>query len=226
MFQTFVGPNNVRFNDPNLKPEQVNSAELVAQKQFEKAFVRASYFFEDKRDALISQTDTTATPNISSIQNVDKLRTQGVEVAWQTSNLGLRGFELNGSLTYTHSLIVKDSRNPALVGTLQPRIPDWRATLVGTWHASDALSTSLSYRYSGRQHAALFNTATQAYNDPNPDVYGAVSHYRVFDAKVLYKLSPQWSGSIGVNNIGNFKYYVNPNPYPQRTLFASVKYDY
>jgi iron complex outermembrane receptor protein len=30
---------------------------------------------------------------------------------------------------------------------------------------------------------------------------------------------------VGINNIGNFKYYVNPNPYPQRTLFASVKVD-
>jgi iron complex outermembrane receptor protein len=82
------------------------------------------------------------------------------------------------------------------------------------------------HRDSGHQHATLFNTATQACNDPNQAVSGAVSHYRVIDAKVLYKLSPQWSGSLGINNIGNFKYYVNPNPYPQRTMFASVKYDY
>jgi hypothetical protein len=126
-------------------------------------------------------------------------------------------------------LIVKDPRDPELAGTHQPRIPDRRETLVATWHAQRARSTSLSHRNSGRQHTALFDTATQArYNHPDPDAYGVVSHCRVFDAKVLYKLSPQWSGSVDVDHIGNFRYCVNPNlhTYPQRTLFASVKYDY
>jgi iron complex outermembrane receptor protein len=134
-------------------------------------------------------------------------------------------FDLQGSVTYTHSLITRDSRNPVLEGSVQPRIPDWRATAVATWHASDALSASLSYRFSGRQHNALLNTSTGQYNDPNPDVYGAVSHYSVFDAKLLYRFNRTWSGSLGVNNLGNFKYYVNPNPDPQRTWFASVKAD-
>jgi len=225
MFQTFNGPNNIRTNDPNLRPEQVNSQEWVLQQQLPNGLVRGSYFYEDKRDALISQTDVSVTPNLTSIQNVDKLRTQGVEVAAQLGDVGLRGLDLQGSVTYTHSVIVRDARNPGLEGTVQPRIPDWRATLVGTWHASDTWTASLSYRFSGRQHNGLYNTAIGAYNDPNPNVYGAVSHYSVFDAKLLYKIDRQWSSSFGINNIGNFKYYVNPNPYPQRTLFASLKYD-
>ena len=225
MFQTFNGPNNIKTNDPNLKPEQVLSSEWVLQQQFDNAMLRGSFFTENKRDALISQTDVTVAPNLSSIQNVDQVRTRGIEIAGQAAPVGLRGLELNGSLTYTHSLITRDSRNPGLEGTAQPRIPDWRATLVGTWHATDALSTSLSYRFSGRQHNALFNTTTGQYNDINPNVYGAVSHYSVFDAKIAYKLTREWSGSLGINNLGNFKYYVNPNPYPQRTLFAGLKYD-
>jgi iron complex outermembrane receptor protein len=227
MFQTFNGPNNIRTNDPNLKPEQVNSQEWVVQRQLPNnlGMLRASYFYEDKRDALISQTDVTVTPNLSSIQNVDKVRTQGVEAAWQLNDIGIRGLTVQGSATYAHSLITRNTRNPGLEGTLQPRIPDWRTTMVATYRASDALSASLAYRYSGRQHNALFNTTTRAYNDPNPNVYGAVSHYSVFDAKVLYRFNRQWSASLGVNNIGNFKYYVNPNPYPQRTYFASLKYD-
>jgi iron complex outermembrane receptor protein len=113
-----------------------------------------------------------------------------------------------------------------LVGSDQPRIPDWRATLVATWHASDALSYSLSYRFSGRQHNALINTATGQYNDPNPDVYGAVSKYTVIDTKLLYKVDKHWTAAIGINNLANYKYFVNPNPYPERTYFASLKYDY
>lgn len=227
IFQTFNGPNNVKTNDPNLKPEQVNSSEWMAQQQFAAGLLRASFFTEDKRDALISQTDVTVTPNISGIQNVDRVQTRGLELAgqWAGDALGLHRLELNGSATTTHSVITRDRRSPGLEGTAQPRIPDWRATVVATWHASDALSTSLAYRYSGRQHNALFNTATGQYNDPNPNVYGAVSHYSVFDAKLLYHFNRSWSGSLGLNNLGNFKYYVNPNPYPQRTFFAGLKYD-
>jgi iron complex outermembrane recepter protein len=96
---------------------------------------------------------------------------------------------------------------------------------VGVWHATDDLSYSLSWRFSGRQHNALFNTSTRQYNDVNPNVYGAVSHYSVFDAKANWKLNKHWTASVGINNIGSFKYYVNPNPYPQRTVFATLKYD-
>ena len=226
MFQVISLPNNVKASDPNLKPENVVSGEFAIERALANGLARVSLFQEDKRDALISQTDTTVTPTISSIQNVDKVRTQGIETALQTSDLWLRGLDLSGSVTYVSSTILSDARNPGLVGTDQPRIPDWRATLVAVYHPSDRLSYSLSYRYSGRQHNQLFNTATGQYNDVNPNVYGAVSSYSVVDAKILYRLAKQWSASVGINNIGSYKYYVNPNPYPQRTYLASLKFDY
>ena len=225
IFQVISLPGNVKQNDPNLKPEKMLSGELSAQRALPGGMLRSSLFWEDKRDALIAQTDTTLIPNLSSIQNVDRIRTYGVEEALDMNGLWLPGLDVNASATYVKSTILADSRNPGLAGTDQPRIPDWRATVVATYHASDRLSASVSYRFSGRQHNALFNTATGQYNDVNPDVYGAVSHYSVFDAKLVYKLTRQWSASFGVNNIGNFKYYVNPNPYPQRTLFAGIKFD-
>lgn len=226
IFQVINLPNNVKQNDPNLKPEKVRSAELVAETNLSKGSLRTSFFFEDKRDALISQSDTTVIPNISSIQNVDKVRTYGIEAVLGLNDALVNGLDLNGSVTYTNSTIVANSRNPGLVDTDQPRIPAWRATMVATYHANERLTYSLSYRYSGHQHNALFNTVTKQYNDINPDVYGAVSKYSVFDAKLQYKLARQWTGSVGINNIGSYKYYVNPNPYPQRTFFASMKFDY
>lgn len=216
------GAGTQRTNDPNLKPEQVRSAELTAEHTFGNALWRTSLFREDKRDGLISQTDTTVTPNVSSIQNVDKILTTGIEMALQASDLWIRGFDLSGSVTYTDSVIKRNSRNPTVVGRDQPRIPDWRASLLATYRASDQLSLSMAVRYSGRQWASL------AYTDINPDVYGTpgVSSYTVIDAKVLYHVARQWTGALGVNNLGNYKYYVQPNPYPQRTLFASLKFDY
>lgn len=223
MFQSISLPGNVKDNDPNLKPERVLSGEFAAERGLEGGLWRTSLFWEDKRDALISQTDTVTQPgtSITSIQNVDKVLTQGIETALQVNDLWIRGFDLTGSITYTDSIIQRNRRNPAVVGRDQPRIPDWRATLVATYHASDRLSYSIAARHSGRQWVNL------QYLDVNPQVYGTgASSYTVVDAKVLYQVAKQWTAALGVNNIGNYKYYVSPNPYPQRTFFATLKLDY
>ena len=209
-----------RTNDPNLKPEHVMSGEFSAELGLAKGLWRNSLFWEDKRDALISQTDTTVTPNISSIQNVDKIFTVGFETVLQLSDLWIQGFDLNGSITYVDSEIRRNDRNPAVVGFDQPRVPNWRATLVGVYRPTNRLSLSLAARYSGQQHNSLL------YNDINPDVYGAVSSYTVIDVKAVYKVAKNWTGSLGINNLGDYDYFVNPNPYPQRTYFANLKYDY
>ena len=234
-FSTLPAPYNTVRNDANLQPESVHSWDLTTEKFLSKGVVRTSLFGEEKRDALINQTDITTLPRldaaltgftITSVQNVDKVRTYGIETATELNDLLVSGFDFSGSVTYTHSKIVANAKVPGLIGTDQPRIPDWRATLVGTYRPSTKLTYTLSYRFSGRQHNQLFNTATKQYSDPNPNVYGAVSHYSVFDTKVNYMVSKHWAVSLGINNLGDFKYYVNPNPYPQRTYYASVKYDY
>jgi iron complex outermembrane receptor protein len=226
MFQVFTDSTGTRVNDPNLKPERVVSGELTVERALENGLLRVSLFQEDKHDALISQTDTTVTPTVTSIQNVDTVRTLGIETSFQLVDFGLQGFDLNGSLTYVDSTILKDSRNPGLEDTDQPRIPHKRATLVGTYRASERLSFTLAARYSGHQHNSLYNTVQQRYSDVNPDVYGAVSSYTVVDAKMLYKVDRQWTATLGVNNIGSYKYFVNPNPYPQQTVYAGLAYKY
>ncbi len=220
MFQTFTGPGGVKMNDPNLKPEQVVSGEFTAERALENGLWRISLFQEDKRDALYSQTDTTVAPNITSIQNIDKIRTRGIETALQLSDLWIRGFDLSGSVTYANSTVLQDNQHPAYTGMNQPRIPDWRATLVGVYHPSDRLSYSMALRYSGRQYNALDNS------DINPNTYGGASSFLVADAKVVYKFAKQWSAALGVDNIGNYKAYISPHPYPQRTVFANLKWDY
>jgi len=218
--------NTAKTNDPSLKPESANSWEFTAEKFLESGLWRTSLFGEEKQDALISQSDTTTLPgfSISSVQNVDKVRTYGIETSLQAKDMLIRGLDLSGNVTYIDSRIVSNAKNPLLENTLQPLIPDWRAALMGTYHASEKLSYTLGYRFSGRQHSGLFSTATNQYPDPNPNVYGGRSSFNVFDAKVLYKVTKQWSASVGVNNIGNEKYYTL-YPYAQRTFFAGLKFD-
>jgi len=224
----FPAPYNAALtNNPNLKPETADSWEFTTERFLENGVWRTSLFGEEKQDALISQTDLATLPgySISSVQNVDKVRTYGIETSFQAGDLWVRGLDLSGSVAYIHSRIVKNSLNPGLENTWQPLIPVWRASLSSIYHASDDLSYSLGWRFSGRMHDGLFNTTTQQYPDPNPNVYGGRSTFSVFDAKVLYKFARQWSASVGIDNIGNAKYFTL-YPYAQRTFFASVKFDY
>ena len=221
---TFPLPYNAAVtNDPNLKPESVNSVEITGEKLIDNGLWRTSLFVEDKTNALISQTDATTIPGfvISSVQNVDKIRSTGLETSVQFEDLFVHGFDFLGSVTYVDSEIDKNTKNPFTVGKPQPRIPDWRATFVGVYHFNHQLSLSLAGRYSGNQEVNLL------YNTVEPQLYGTtVSRYAVFDTKLVYRPTDRWTASVGVNNIGNYKYYVNPNPYPQRQFFASLKFDY
>ena len=110
-------------------------------------------------------------------------------------------------------------------GSELPLIPVWRASMLATYRVSDERSASLGYRYSGRQHSGLLNTATGQYPDPTTNVHGGRSSFGVFDAKLLYKLAKQWSASVGIDNIGDVKYFTL-YPYQQRTFFASLKFNY
>jgi iron complex outermembrane receptor protein len=213
-------------NNPNLKPETADSWEFAVERFLPNGLWRTSVFGEEKKDALISQSDITTLPgySISSVQNIDKVRSYGIETSLQSNDLLIRGFDLMGSVGYVHTRIKEDVVNPGLEGTQLPLIPEWRAALLGVYHQSDALSYSLGWRYSGKQHSGLYNTATQQYPDPNPNTYGGRSSFSIFDAKVLYKVTKQWSASIGIDNLTNVKYYTL-YPYAQRTFFAGVKFD-
>lgn len=219
LYQGSISAGTIVNNDPNLKPEQAVSGELTAERDLGNGLLRISAFQENASDALYSQTDITVTPNVTNIQNIDRIRTRGIELAYQGTDVGMRGLDLSGSVTYADSEIRRNTRNPATVGKKQPRVPDWRATVAGTYRFDDRLSATLAARYSGRQYNTLDNS------DVNPGTYAAVSRFLVVDARVHYKLARQWSASLGIDNLNNERYFV-AHPYPQRTVVAEVKFDY
>lgn len=223
----FPAPYNVALtNNPNLEPETAESWEIAFERFLPAGLWRTSLFGEERRKALVSQTDVTTLPGyvISSVQNVDRVRTYGAEMSLQSRDLFIDGLDLSGSVAYVHTRIAENRANPGLENTELPLIPDWRASLLAVYHASDALSGALGWRYSGRQHSGLANATTGAYPDPNPNVYGGRSSFSVFDFKLRYKIDKQWSASVGIDNITNVKYYTL-YPYSQRTVFAGIKFD-
>jgi len=213
--------------NPYLKPEKVLAAELALERNTSDGKLRLSLFEEHVSDALISQTSTLpgyATPVIFT-QNVDKTRQRGIELVAQQNNALMRGLELSGSVTYVDARILENSSyaSPAAgatsVGKHTPYVPEWRATLVATYRPDDKWAYTLAGRYSARLWATVDNA------DINPDTYQGFGSYFVADARVRYRFDRHWSAAAGVDNLNNREYFLF-HPFPQRTLYADLKYDF
>jgi len=219
LFQTETRGNTTAISDPNLKPENILSRDLTAEGAVLGGNLRLSLFEEVVKDALYSQTDVTVTPNVTSNQNVDKVRARGAEAAYQAKNVGIAGLDLGGSLTYTDAKILANHRMPTSEGRTMPRIPMWRATLFAAYRIDDHWTASGGIKYSGRQYNSMDNS------DVNPNTFGGTSSYTTLDARLNYRFHKSMSAAIGVDNLTNEKYYVF-HPYPQRTVHAELRVDY
>lgn len=216
--------NSQYINDPNLKPEKSWTTELSVERDLGHASWRATWFAEDTRDALYSQTtlDAVANRNISRVQNVGRIQTQGLEVAAKGESAWLHGLDVSGSITFTDSTIRENAGFVAVagdtIGKRQPNIPAWRATALLSYQWDSQWSTSLGARYSGPQFRTLNNA------DVNGYTYQGVSEFFTADVRVRFKASKNWSASLGIDNLNNYQYW-NFHPYPQRSYSAELKWD-
>jgi len=203
-------------NDPTLKPEKSWTGELSAEKDLGNGLLRATLFHETTKNALYSQLIPNAT--VSRVQNIDKVRTTGVEIAYTGQNVFIKGLDLGGSLTYADSKTVADAAFPAAVGKWQPRVPRWRSTVYATYKPDARWSFTAAGRYSGRQYSNLDNS------DVNAFAYFGASKYFTVDFRVRYQIDKQWSAAFGIDNANNYQYW-NFHPYPQRTYTAELRFD-
>ncbi|MFC3111039.1 TonB-dependent receptor [Undibacterium arcticum] len=222
LYQGALVANTIVNNDPNLRPEKSWTSELTAEHNLNSGemhgTLRATFFHENTRDALYSQTNVTVSPNVTNIQNVDRIRTSGLELAYQASDVGLAGLDLSASLTYAHSIIAANDKFPASVGQWQPRVPQWRANLVATYQPDSTWAYTVGARYSGKQFGTLDNS------DPNGATYTGVSSFFVTDVRIRYRVAKQWTAAVGIDNLNNATYWAF-HPYTQRTLVAELKFD-
>jgi len=224
LYQNVQGSDGIfRQPNPNLKPERVLSSELALERALDKGKLRLSLFQEEVSDALISQTATLGSVVSSFTQNVDKTRQRGVELVLQKDDVLIRGLEINGSVTYVDARILANSSfvstTTTSVGKRTPYVPEWRATLVGTYRPDDKWAYTLAGRYSGRLYATVDNS------DVNTHTYQGFDGFVVFDARVRYKIDKHWSTAVGIDNLTNKNYFLF-HPFPERTLFAELKYDF
>lgn len=215
LFQGAIVDDKIVNTNPHLRAEKAWTSELTAERALDQGSLRATVFHENMRDALYAQA---LTPTVSTIQNVAKIRTTGLELAYQAEHVLLHGLSLSSSLTYADSRIAANDAFPASEGKWQPRVPQWRATMLASYHVGQKWITTLGARYSGKQYGSLDNS------DPNGATYTGVSTYFVTDVRLRYRIDNQWTASVGIDNLNNAKYWAY-HPYTQRTLLAELKFD-
>jgi len=208
--------------NPGLKPEKSWTTELSAEWTAATHRLRTTLFHEHTRDALYAQAIAGTTPIVSSTQNVDRIRTVGVEAAFDAADLVVKGVDVYASLTYADSKILENSSYVSTpgdtIGKRQPRVPRWRASLLATWRATERLNATLGARYGSSQFGTLNNS------DPNGFAYQAFSKYFTTDVRVTWRIDKQWSVAAGIDNLNDYRYW-NFHPYPQRTWTAELKFD-
>jgi iron complex outermembrane receptor protein len=216
-------------NNPDLKPEQAISYELTAERRFLNGLIRGSLFYEERYDALISQTRNASdcasfgiqvnSGTCSFIQNVDHIRTKGIELSTEWDDLFITGLKFLGNATITDARVIEDAAHPEYQGNWNPRIPKQLYKGVLAYSPDQNWSMSLAARFSGRQFINLDNS------DINSDTYKGASRYLLIDAKANYKFSDRLTASFGVDNLNNDKAYVS-HPLLQRTFYGQLKFNY
>ena len=217
---TFTSPN------PNLKPDNVTSTELRAERKFQRASVQLSLFQDDVHDAIISQfgsLDTTATL-YSFISNVDHVRARGAELAFGTNDVLIRCLAFSGNVTFVEPKTLAMSGRAsatasadAAIGKQLPNIPKWRSTATAMYRPNDRFTFTLAARYSSKLYTTLDNV------DVRYNTYQGFSEWFVMDTKANYRVNDNWSVSGGIDNLLDRKYFLF-HPFPQRTFIAGLKY--
>jgi iron complex outermembrane receptor protein len=230
---TIAGATGVIANpNPNLRPEVSLNAEIAVERRIgADGSVRVSMFSEEVRDAIVSQNIFVAgaAAPVASIANIDKVRNRGVEVSFRKDNFLIDRFELSGSATFVDSRILADAGwaggaaanndlwNWSPVGKNMNYVPKWRWTLVGTYRPTDNWTITAAARWQDRMWSTISN------NDIAHGVYQSFDRFFVVDAKVKYKLNDKAEFAAGVDNLGNYKYFLF-HPFPQRTFTLSGKF--
>ncbi len=246
LFQSLATPSTVLVNNPNLQPEISTSWDLTGEYRKVDAFEgriglfnpRVSLFLDDRWNVIVSQSSIGPRGQIiTQNTNLDKARFRGVEAAIVMKDMLTPGLDYSGSVTFVDAKILSNGSALSLIGAASgspfptaggillngmqyPRVPRIRIRSVVSYSPTRDWSISFGARYASAAFVTLNNV------DFNHNNYGSVdSEYLVFDAKLNYKVAPEWTLTAGIDNLGRWKYYVNPNPYNQRTFFLGLKYD-
>ncbi len=222
LYQAVTTGTTLSVPNPDLRPERAISSELSAEKTWPDASVRVSLFSEGIANALISQSAPLVAGSAtlySYVQNVDRVRSNGIEIVADKSDLFIRGLQISGWMTYVEAKINKDVALAAAVGKDLPQLPRLRGSVVVTYEPTPKWDLTVGARYSDASYGTIDNS------DHYHNTYQGFAGFTVVDIHARYKIDRHWTADVGVDNLNNASYMLF-HPFPQRTVIADMKYSF
>lgn len=220
LFSQFRAYNAISVANPALKPENGLHQNLMIQRDIPGGTVRVNLFRETIKDVIESQSESL--PGGLSVRTfipLDETRTQGAEFILNASDFWVSNLDLRFNVVYTDSEIVRNDPDPSIEGNVYPRMPAWRSNLLATYHLSSRWDVGLNYQYAADSYGRNDNT------DRENSVYGAQDGYSRLGLKSTYNLDSGFALGLGVDNLTDETAFV-AHPWPGRTIYANVSYDF
>lgn len=201
--------------NPDLKPEQILAHDFtITRALWGHGDARLTFFQNDVKDAINSQTNYYT--NVTNYQNVDRVRTRGMEVAVDLRRLPLEGLGISANAAWAEAKILENDAVPDSEGKIFPRVPKWRAKFTVDYAPTERWFVAFSGNYASRMYNKLDNSDTGG-------GYGGIDDYLVFDTRASYRVNESLTASFGVDNLTDVLYHES-HPYARRTFYANMKY--
>ncbi|WP_303907177.1 TonB-dependent receptor [Thiohalomonas denitrificans] len=217
LFKNETSTQGTTIADADLEPEVGLHHNLMAERQITRGFLRASLFHEVVEDVIWNQTDLTT--DVTTFLPVTEVTTSGLEFVIQQKRVMESEVDVRFNLTYTDSEVTENEPDPGVEGNDFPRMPEWRANMLATYHINPQWNTALGVRYASDSHGDLDN------EDNTDEVYGAQDSYLFVDLKANYQISKRAKLSLGVDNVTDDVAFV-AHPWAQRTFYLQASVDF
>jgi outer membrane receptor protein involved in Fe transport len=198
LYRSFRVGNILTTANAGLKAEHSTSVEGGATLDVGRTgTLRASYFWNDLRDAVANVTQSITPALITrQRQNLGRLRSRGVDVAWDARIA--RRWAVTAAYEFVNPTVVEFAPDPTLVGLWIPQVARHNASL-STTYSTSKFTAQATLRYQGKQFDDDRNTLP-------------LGSYAVLDAYVSRALGHGFSGFVAAENLTDRRYDVGRTP--------------
>ena len=124
LFSQYEAYNAISLSNVELKPEDGNHHNFMAERAIDRGYVRLNYFTETIENAIEAQsTILDGGLSLRTFIPVDEIETSGLEFIVNADNFLLSNLDIRFNAVFTDSEITKNSANTTLEGNVYPRMP-------------------------------------------------------------------------------------------------------
>lgn len=220
LFSRFEAFNAISQADPGLNPEDGIHHNIMLERYLAGGVVRLNFFSESIKDVIEAQsTILDGGTSLRTFLPVGEIETNGIEFITNAEDFIIDNLDLRFNVVYTDSEVVSNPPNRSIEGNVYPRMPEWRGNVLANYNLSDAWDVGANFQYASDSFGRIDNTDTQN------KVYGGQDGYERLGVKSTYRMSNGFSFGVGIDNLTDEVAYV-AHPWPGRTLYANVSYDF